>query len=334
MTPATARTAPEPPMWPASTLGRSARPTTASSVSPACGPMRVATGRCTWCPTRRRPGWPRASATRDSGPSRSWPPNWSPPPSRPTSRSGRWWPTASTATTPALSRRLVAQAWRSCWPSSPARAPGRRPMSRTRRWRRPASSAWAGPGRPGPWRRVTRRFRDGHTETWWAADARLGGWGPDRHHRLVVATTDPARLPKLTTWYLLCNLARPAGGRAQQAQLSEIVASYGLRNWVEQGYKQVKDELGWADFQVRSDRAIRRHWTLVCCAFSFCWHAGRPAPPATTPPPAEQTAARGAQQRLDPDRRRRAGRHRSVVAAGTTAGARLAGPVGVAAALL
>ncbi|WP_349281951.1 hypothetical protein [Polaromonas hydrogenivorans] len=33
----------------------------------------------------------------------------------------------------------------------------------------------------------------------------------------------------------------------------------------------MKDELGWADFMVRSDRAIRRHWTLVCCAFAFCW---------------------------------------------------------------
>jgi hypothetical protein len=203
---------------------------------------------------------------------------------------------------------------------------------------------WGGPGRPGAWRRVQRRFRDGHTETWWAADATLGGWGPDRHHRLVVATTDPATLPKLTTWYLLCNLTRPAARRAQQAQLAEIVATYGLRNWVEQGYKQVKDELGWADFQVRSDRAIRRHWTLVCCAFSFCWHAGQaqtvpaagPAPPAVapTPPAAEQTAARGARQRLDPDRHHRAGRHRGVVAAGAAQGARLAGPVGVAAALL
>jgi hypothetical protein len=200
-----------------------------------------------------------------------------------------------------------------------------------------------GPGRPGPWRRVTRRFRDGHTETWWAADARLGGWGPDRHHRLVVATTDPERLPKLTTWYLLTNLPRPAGGRAQQAQLAEIVATYGLRNWVEQGYKQVKDELGWADFQVRSDRAIRRHWTLVCCAFSFCWHAGQtqaeapgagPAPPAATAARTVQAAARGAQQRLDPDRRHRVGRHRGDLAAGAAAGARLAGPVGVAAALL
>jgi hypothetical protein len=159
----------------------------------------------------------------------------------------------------------------------------------------------------------------------------------------VVATTDPATLPKLTTWYLLTNLARPPGRRAQQAQLSEIVGAYGLRNWVEQGYKQVKDELGWADFQVRGDRAIRRHWTLVCLAFSFCWHAGHaqaaqaggPAPPAATPAPPDQSAARGARQRLDPDHHRPAGsRHRGVVAAGAAPGARLAGPVGVAAALL
>jgi hypothetical protein len=195
---------------------------------------------------------------------------------------------------------------------------------------------WAGPG---PWRRVTRRFRDGHAETWWAADATLGGWGPDRHHRLVVATTDPATLPKLTTWYLLTNLARPASRRPQQAQLAEIVEAYGLRNWVEQGYKQVKDELGWADFQVRTDRAIRRHWTLVCCAFSFCWHAGQPqavAPDAGPAPPAAPpaAAARGAQQRLDPGRHRAGGRRGGVVAAGLAAGARLAGPVGVAAALL
>jgi hypothetical protein len=202
---------------------------------------------------------------------------------------------------------------------------------------------WGGPRRPGPWRRIRRRFRDGHTETWWAADARLGGWGPEGPHRLVVATTDPARLPKLTTWYLLCNLPRPASRRVQQAQLSEIVATYGLRNWVEQGYKQVKDELGWADFQVRADRAIRRHWTLVCCAFSFCWHAGQaqaplavaPAPPeATSVPATARAAARGAQQRLDPDGWHRARRRGTVVAKGAAAGARLAGPVGVAAALL
>jgi DDE superfamily endonuclease len=193
-----------------------------------------------------------------------------------------------------------------------------------------AELGWQGPRRPGRWQRVTRRFRDGHAETWWAADAALGGWGPDRPHRLVVATTDPARLPAMSTWYLLTNLPRPTGRRVQQAQLAEIVALYGLRNWVEQGYKQVKGELGWADFQVRSDRAIRRHWTLVCCAFSFCWHAGHaePAQAAVPPPPrqaaslssaATQAAARGVG---------------GVVAAGAASGAGLADPVERAAALL
>ncbi len=38
-------------------------------------------------------------------------------------------------------------------------------------------------------------------------------------------------------------------------------------------YKQVKHVLGWSDYQVRSDIAIRRHWQLVCCAFTFCWWA-------------------------------------------------------------
>ncbi|MBP2325873.1 SRSO17 transposase [Kibdelosporangium banguiense] len=83
---------------------------------------------------------------------------------------------------------------------------------------------WNGPDDPGGWSRVQRVFRDGHTETWWAAD------------------------------------------------LTEVVRLYGIRHWIEQSYKQVKDELGWADFQVRSATAIHRHQTLVNCAFSFCWN--------------------------------------------------------------
>jgi hypothetical protein len=138
--------------------------------------------------------------------------------------------------------------------------------------------AWGGPEDPGDWQAVTRAFRDGHAETWWAADARLGWWGPDDARRLVVTTADPAALPPRATWYLVTNLPRPGGPREAgsphpAAGLAEIVRIYAIRNWIEQGYKQVKDELGWADFQVRSDVAIRRHQALVNCAFSFCWAA-------------------------------------------------------------
>jgi len=38
-----------------------------------------------------------------------------------------------------------------------------------------AQLAWTSPEQPGDWIRVQRRFRDGHAETWWAADARMRG---------------------------------------------------------------------------------------------------------------------------------------------------------------
>lgn len=143
---------------------------------------------------------------------------------------------------------------------------------------------WGGPGDPGDRNAVIRRFRDGHTETWWAADARLGWWGPDGTTRLVVATADPATLPAKATWYLATSPPRPGGPREDEsphpaADLAEIVRVHGIRHGIEQSHKQVKDELGWADFQVRSDTAIRRHQTLVNCAFSFRWDAWFAPPP-------------------------------------------------------
>jgi hypothetical protein len=149
--------------------------------------------------------------------------------------------------------------------------------------------AWGGPGAPGGWTGVVRRFRDGHRETWWAADLTLVGLGRDAAIRLVAVTTDPARLPADSTWYLITNLPHPDAPHASDspippADLAEIARLYGLRTWVEQGYKQMKQELGWADWQVRSDRAIRRHWELVCCAFSFGWWAWSRAPDDASAP--------------------------------------------------
>ena len=163
--------------------------------------------------------------------------------------------------------------------------------------------AWTSGEEPGDWTAVTRRFRDGHEETWWAAELEFAHYGPDRARRLVVATTDPGTRPGLSTWYLVTNLPEPesrqASGSRQgmqtespAADLAELVRLYGLRMWVEQGYKQQKQELSWADFQVRSDRAIRRHWQLVVCAFTFCWDAWF-QPPVVDASPEEAAPDRG-----------------------------------------
>ena len=72
-----------------------------------------------------------------------------------------------------------------------------------------------------------------------------------------------------------------------------MVRLYGLRMWVEQSYKHIKHELGWSQYQVRSDKAMRRHWQLVCYAFSFCWyHASHPAA-SGVPEPEQETQASG-----------------------------------------
>lgn len=142
--------------------------------------------------------------------------------------------------------------------------------------------------RPGRWRRITRRYRDGHTQTWWATELTLGRYGPPRAHRLIVASSDPQALPATSTWYLATNLPRRQHrGAHPPANLTEIVRLYGLRGWIEQDYKQVKHELGWADFQVRSGRAIQRHWALVNIAFCFSWLQPGPAatPPTADDPP-------------------------------------------------
>jgi hypothetical protein len=133
---------------------------------------------------------------------------------------------------------------------------------------------WAGPAQPGDWQLVIRQFRDGHEEYWWATEFDFGSLGPNKERRMIVATTDPATLPELTTWYLETNIPRPSSpveSLLAPADLAEIVRLYGLRTWIEQSYKQVKQQLGWADFMVRSDVAIERHWYLIFCAFSFCW---------------------------------------------------------------
>lgn len=210
------------------------------------------------------------------------------------------------------------------------------------------AARWKSAERPGKWIRVTRTFRDGTREDWWALEVVTGPYGPHKQERVVIATTDPVTLPDLTTFYLVTNLPAPGSQRAQEsdlvaASLEEVVRWYGLRMWVEQSYKHVKHELGWSQYQVRSDQAIRRHWQLVCCAFSFCWyHASHPsesttqearelsesAVPLQSSVPAEAVGTGEKNQR---------GKRRStadVLAEGTTSGTRMAGALDHAATLL
>nr|WP_228015021.1 hypothetical protein [Synechocystis salina] len=47
----------------------------------------------------------------------------------------------------------------------------------------------------------------------------------------------------------------------------EVGGIYGVRTWIEYGFKQCKSELGWADFRVTHYAQIQKWWELVMCAY-------------------------------------------------------------------
>lgn len=176
-----------------------------------------------------------------------------------------------------------------------------------------AAGGWVTAEQPGAWQPIVRQYRDDHTETWWALEGVAGPFGPARGRRLVIATVDPATLPEAATWYLATTLSVAA------ADLAEIVRLYGLRNWVEQAYKQVKTSLGWSHYQVRTDRAMRRHWALVQCAFAFCWWAETHAPSSDATVDAGERGGKGGVPCS------RLAATASLLASGVATGARLVG---------
>src|SRR6266852_1943825 len=210
------------------------------------------------------------------------------------------------------------------------------------------AAGWKSAEQPGQWVRITRTFRDGSTQDWWALEIVAGPYGSDKTERAVVATTDPQTLPDLTTWYLVTNLPatteRPTTQqRFAPASLEEVIRLYGLRMWVEQSYKQVKHTLGWSQYQVRSVQAIRRHWQLVWCAFSFCWyHASHPSASTTqeAPEPSEPETPFHSSVPADEagtgekNRRGKRSAATSVLAGGSASRARVVGTLDHAAALL
>jgi hypothetical protein len=82
------------------------------------------------------------------------------------------------------------------------------------------------------------------------AAGRSGGAEPDRRLRADSGHHRPRQAAGHSTWYLLTDLPRPKGPRVQAAEFAEVVRLYGLRNWVEPGYKQVR--ASWAGPTSRS----------------------------------------------------------------------------------
>jgi SRSO17 transposase len=110
--------------------------------------------------------------------------------------------------------------------------------------------------RQNKWRKFERVFSDGHTEIRYVSEVIFGH---RRSYTYWYITTDPETLPENSTSFVMTNIP--------DVSYQEIGNIYGLRTWVEYGFKQCKSELGWADFTLTKYADIAKWWELICCAF-------------------------------------------------------------------
>src|SRR5258707_1151552 len=144
------------------------------------------------------------------------------------------------------------------------------------------------------WQRTVHADRHGTPLVRYVAELELGpSSGPTRGVRLIAATLDPATLKPESTWYLATSLP------LSEASAEQVYAWYRLREWIEHFYKPAKHELGWADYQLRPERAMVRHWQLVLLAYTFSLLVGAlptAAPASTAPDPSTPPQATGGEK--------------------------------------
>lgn len=120
-------------------------------------------------------------------------------------------------------------------------------------------TAWLPPGqrvRQNQWRKFERVFSDGSTQQRYIREIIFG---KRREMQYWQITDDPKTLPKNSTWYVMT--------KVPGVKYKEVGNLYGLRNWVEYGLKQSKNELGWADFRVTNYAQIQKWWEVVMSAY-------------------------------------------------------------------
>jgi SRSO17 transposase len=78
-----------------------------------------------------------------------------------------------------------------------------------------------------------------------------------RYYQITKGSTDSP--DKADSWFIMTNLAGDV--------LLSVGRQYTLRSWIEYGFKQVKNELGWHDYRLTDYRSIERWWELIFSAY-------------------------------------------------------------------
>ncbi len=106
------------------------------------------------------------------------------------------------------------------------------------------------------WRKFDRVFSNDKSEVRYIRKIIFGKRSSIQYWQI---TTDSETLPESSTWWVMTKVSG--------VKYKQVGNLYGLRNWIEYGLKQSKNELGWADFRVTDYAQIQKWWEIVMSAY-------------------------------------------------------------------
>lgn len=113
--------------------------------------------------------------------------------------------------------------------------------------------------RANKWCKFKRTFSDQKSETRYIREIIYG----KRHKRTYwEITTDPQTMPENSTSFVMTNL--PLSRSEMKKTLGNL---YGLRTWVEYGFRQCKQELGWTHYRFTNFPEIEKWWEIIFSAY-------------------------------------------------------------------
>ena len=113
--------------------------------------------------------------------------------------------------------------------------------------------------RSNKWHEFERVFSDGETENRYIREII---YGKRRKITYWQITTDKELLPENGTSFVMTNL------QGSRTSLKKTIGNlYGQRTWVEYGFRQCKQELGWTDYRLTKAEDILKWWEIINSAY-------------------------------------------------------------------
>jgi SRSO17 transposase len=112
--------------------------------------------------------------------------------------------------------------------------------------------------RANKWCKFTRILSNQKSETRYIREII---YGKRREITYWELTTDPETMPENATSFVMTNL---------QGKIKKTLGNlYGLRTWVEYGFRQCKQELGWTDYRFTDFKNIEKWWEIILCVYTM-----------------------------------------------------------------